>query len=70
MRARKGWAALGVAQRCEYFSGRWAAQIAGHAEDLARIEALDSGATVNAMRSDVLGTLLDSSTFIPGSRLS
>ena len=55
-RARKGWAALSITQRCEpFFALR--ERIAERAEDLARIEALDSGATVRAMRSDILGTL-------------
>ena len=56
VRARPGWAALSITERCGYFR-TLRQRIAERAEDLARIEALDSGATVSAMRRDVLGTL-------------
>jgi betaine-aldehyde dehydrogenase len=55
VRARPGWAAMSITQRCEFFK-KLRSKIAESAEDLAKLEALDSGATVSAMRRDLLGT--------------
>ena len=56
LRARAGWGAMSITQRCQHFRAL-RDRLAGRAEDLARIEALDSGATVSAMRRDVAFTL-------------
>jgi acyl-CoA reductase-like NAD-dependent aldehyde dehydrogenase len=55
VRARPQWASMGIAQRCAFFK-KLRDKIVENAENLARAEALDSGATVSAMRRDVLGT--------------
>ena len=55
VRARPAWAALSALQRAQFFR-KLRDRIGERAEDLARIEALDSGATVAAMRRDVMAS--------------
>src|SRR5262249_28864375 len=54
-RAKRAWGAMSMTQRCDHFRAL-RDRIAERAEDLARVEALDSGATVGPMRSDILGS--------------
>jgi acyl-CoA reductase-like NAD-dependent aldehyde dehydrogenase len=53
-RAKAKWAGMSMSQRGELFRAL-SRKIAERAEDIARIEALDSGATVSAMRRDLMG---------------
>jgi acyl-CoA reductase-like NAD-dependent aldehyde dehydrogenase len=53
--ARAAWAGLSVSQRSAHFKAL-RDRIKERAEELACIEALDSGATVSAMRMDVMAT--------------
>ena len=60
VRAKPGWAALSASQRAGYFK-KLRERIAAGAEELARVEALDTGATIAAMRRDVMasGMIID-----------